>query len=133
MNFLKRFLTWWNSQTLGTQLFTRRFGQYVGNDAEGNAFYQNTDGSRRWVIYNGEMEASRVSPEWHGWLHYTYNDPPTEQPLRRKPWETPHLPNLTGTPDAYVPSGSLRSSEPLVRSDYVAWDPNASADSGRAQ
>ena len=29
MNFLLRLLTWWNGQTLGTQLFTARKGQRV--------------------------------------------------------------------------------------------------------
>ena len=68
MSFILRLITWWNSQTLGTQLFTWRNGVRVGEDEAGNAFYQTRDGKRRWVIYNGEAEASRVSPDWHGWL-----------------------------------------------------------------
>jgi NADH:ubiquinone oxidoreductase subunit len=40
---------------------------------QGNVFYQTRDSKRRWVIYNGEMEASRVSPDWHGWLHFTWD------------------------------------------------------------
>ena len=40
MNFILRLLTWWNSQTLGTQLFTWRNGVKVGEDAEGNIYYQ---------------------------------------------------------------------------------------------
>ena len=79
--FFLKFFTWWNGQTFGTQLFTWRHGQRVGEDAEGNVFYQNADGSRRWVIYNGEAEASRVGPEWHGWLHHTWQEPPTKAPL----------------------------------------------------
>uniref|UniRef100_UPI002FDE14F5 NADH-ubiquinone oxidoreductase subunit NDUFA12 family protein n=1 Tax=Tabrizicola sp. TaxID=2005166 RepID=UPI002FDE14F5 len=55
MYFLKRLLTWWNSQTIGTQIFTSRRGVKVGEDEEGNVFYQTRDGKRRWVIYNGEM------------------------------------------------------------------------------
>ena len=80
MYFLKRLLTWWNSQTLGTQLFTARKGVKVGEDEAGNIFYQTRDGKRRWVIFNGEMEASRVSPDWHGWLHHTWDEPPTKAP-----------------------------------------------------
>lgn len=120
---LLRAVTWWNSQTLGTQLFTWRNGQKVGEDNQGNVFYQTADGKRRWVIYNGEAEASRVSPEWHGWLHYTWDEPPTEAPLKRKAWEKPHLENLTGTPAAYAPPGSIRQAEPKVRNDYEAWSP----------
>ena len=121
--FLLKCFTWWNGQTFGTQLFTWRKGHRVGEDAQGNVFYQNADGSRRWVIYNGEAEASRVSPEWHGWLHHTYQEPPTAAPLPRKPWQKPHLPNLTGSDLAYRPPGSILSPAPQARSDYEAWTP----------
>ncbi|MEZ5887347.1 MAG: NADH:ubiquinone oxidoreductase subunit NDUFA12 [Paracoccaceae bacterium] len=125
MKFLLRLITWWNSQTLGTQLFTWAKGQKVGEDAQGNAFYQTKDGKRRWVIYNGECEASRVSPDWHGWLHHTWDEPPTEKALKHKPWEKPHQENLTGTPLAYAPAGSLRQARPADRRDYEAWTPEA--------
>ena len=128
MRFFLRLLTWWDSQTLGTQLYTSRKGRRVGEDAEGNVYYTNSDGSRRWVIYNGDMEASRVSPEWHGWLHHTFEQPPTENPLLRQPWETPHSRNLTGSREAYVPAGSLRSAAPATPKDYVAWKPAATDD-----
>ena len=120
---LLRAVTWWDSQTLGTQLFTWRKGKRVGEDAEGNVFYETADGSRRWVVFNGEAEASRISPEWHGWLHRTWDAPPTEAPLKRKEWEKPHQPNLTGTAMAYAPPGSIRRTEPEPRSDYEAWQP----------
>jgi NADH:ubiquinone oxidoreductase subunit len=123
MNFLLRLLTWWNSQTLGTQLYTRRHGERVGEDEQGNVFYQTKGGARRWVIFNGEAEASRISPEWHGWLHHTWDRPPTEAPLPRRPWEQPHVENLTGTAAAYAPPGSIRRATPAPRSDYEAWRP----------
>lgn len=123
MKFLLRLLTWWNSQTLGTQFYTWRKGQRVGEDAEGNVFYRSHDDKRRWVIYNGESEASRISPDWHGWMHFTWNEPPTDKPLVRKPWEAPHQPNLTGTAAAYAPAGSLRQAKPAERRDYDAWQP----------
>ncbi len=120
---LLRAVTWWNGQTLGTQLFTWRKGEKVGEDNQGNVFFQTPDGKRRWVIYNGEVEASRISPDWHGWLHHTWDEPPTKAPLKRKEWEKPHRENLTGTPAAYAPPGSIRRAEPAVRSDYEAWTP----------
>jgi NADH:ubiquinone oxidoreductase subunit len=123
LDLLKRLVTWWNGQTLGTQIFTARNGVKVGEDAEGNTFYRSRDGKRRWVIYNGEAEASRVSPDWHGWLHHTWDEPPTEAPMAHKPWEKPHLPNLTGTARAYAPAGSIRRAEPEERRDYEAWSP----------
>lgn len=123
LNTLLRAVTWWNGSTLGTQLFTRRNGEKVGEDEQGNIFYQSKDGARRWVIYNGEVEASRIGAAWHGWLHHTYQDPPTEDPLPRKEWEKPHLENVTGTAMAYMPAGSLRRAEPEERRDYEAWSP----------
>ncbi|MCQ0093871.1 NADH:ubiquinone oxidoreductase subunit NDUFA12 [Roseovarius sp. M141] len=123
LNSLLRAVTWWHGQTLNTQLYTWRKGTKVGEDSQGNIFYRSKDGDRRWVIYNGEAEASRVSPEWHGWLHHTYQDPPTETPLPHQPWEKPHLENLTGTALAYAPAGSIRRSGSKPRSDYEAWSP----------
>lgn len=118
-----RFFTWWNSETWNTQFWTWRHGQKVGEDSQGNIFYQNKNGTRRWVIYNGESEASRIDPEWHGWIHFTWNEPPTKAPLPHRPWEKPHLPNLTGTGDAYRPDGSIYRTDPAKRSDYDAWQP----------
>ncbi|MBD3785921.1 MAG: NADH:ubiquinone oxidoreductase subunit NDUFA12 [Sphingomonadales bacterium] len=123
MKFLLRLLTWWNGQTLGLQLFTARKGVKVGEDEQGNIYYQTRDGKRRWVIFNGEVEASKISPDWHGWMHYTYDEPPTKAPLPHKAWELPHLENQTGTAAAYVPPGSIRRAEPVVRTDYEAWSP----------
>lgn len=123
MKILLRLLTWWNSQTLGTQIFTWRKGVRVGEDAEGNIFYQTRDGKKRWVIYNGLSEASRVAPDWHGWLHFTWDQPPTTAPVSHKVWEKPHLENLTGTARAYAPAGSIRRVQPAPRSDYEPWTP----------
>ena len=121
--FLLSFLTWWNSETLNTRFFTWRNGVKVGEDAQGNVFYRSKDGKRRWVIFNGEMEATRVSPDWHGWLHHTYDQPPTEAPLKHKPWEKPHLEILSGSDLAYAPPGSIRRGAPAERRDYEAWQP----------
>ncbi|MCT8159898.1 NADH:ubiquinone oxidoreductase subunit NDUFA12 [Pseudoruegeria sp. SHC-113] len=123
MNFFLRLLTWWNGSTLGTQIFTARKGVKVGEDDQGNVFYTTRDGKRRWVVYNGEIEASRVSPDWHGWLHFTWDETPSEKPLAHKPWEKPHQENLTGSALAYAPAGSLRQPQPVARKDYEAWQP----------
>ncbi|MGV6848507.1 MAG: NADH:ubiquinone oxidoreductase subunit NDUFA12 [Marinibacterium sp.] len=116
-------LTWWNGQTLNTKWWTARNGIRVGNDDQGNVYYRTKDDSRRWVIYNGEAEASRIAPDWHAWLHRMTDMPPSQTPLPHKPWEKPHHENLTGTPEAYVPPGSLRRPDPVERTDYEAWSP----------
>ena len=119
---LKSILTWWNGQTIGTRIWTWAKGVQVGEDDQGNVYYESRDGARRWVIYNGEVEASRIGPEWHGWLHHTFSAPPTDQPLPRKVWEKPHQENLTGSVAAYAPAGSLRGQHE-AQSDYEAWTP----------
>lgn len=121
--WLKRTFGWWDGQTFGTQLWTSRNGTRVGEDAVGNTYYQTAGGKRRWVIYNGPAEASRVGAEWHGWLHHTWDEPPTIRAPVRRVWEQPHLPNLTGTDLAYVPQGSIRRPDPVERRDYDAWTP----------
>lgn len=123
LNTLLRAVTWWNGSTLNTQLYTRRHGVQVGEDDQGNVYFETRDGKRRWVMFNGEAEASRVNPEWHGWLHHTMKEPPNKRPLPHKAWEKPHQENLTGTPLAYAPAGSLRRVDPAPRQDYEAWTP----------
>ncbi len=75
------------------------------------------------MIFNGEIEASRIDPDWHGWLHGTWDQPPTERPLTHKTWQKPHAENATGSAAAYAPAGSLRQAAPAERRDYQAWQP----------
>lgn len=132
--FLQLFFTWWNGSTFGTNLWTRRFGELVGEDEGGNRYYRTKGGAidptlgfeRRWVIYNGLAEASKVPPSWHGWLHHTVDVPPTQEDYEARDWEKPHRPNLTGTPLAYRPPGSTLTAgqRPKATGDYKAWAPN---------
>ncbi len=123
MRFILSLITWYHAETLGTRIMTRLRGVKVGEDEDGNVFYRTRDDSRRWVVYAGEPEASKVSADWHGWLHHTFDENPAEKPLPHKPWEKPHHENLTGTPRAYLPAGSLLREEPVERRDYEAWQP----------
>ena len=154
IDFLKRVFSWWHSATLGTS-FTlwRRKARLIGMDEQGNRYFEEggapsfSDGRRRrWVIYHGVAEASRVPPDWHGWLHHVWDEPPTVAPLPMKKFEKQHLPNMSGTPLAYAPVGSLRRAggvpedarafgaqaldapavdgRPKVDQDYEAWSPD---------
>src|SRR5690606_31590293 len=98
-NVLKAIFTWWHGGTFGAKFHIKRRGVFVGQDEFGNKYYEAKDTSdsydgrkRRWVIYDGYAEASKVPPDWHGWLHYTFDEPPTVAPLPRKAWEKEHLP-----------------------------------------
>jgi NADH:ubiquinone oxidoreductase subunit len=126
VNFFTALFSWWHSQTYGTWVTTVFSGSFVGTDANGNRYYQSKkDGARRWVIYAGLVEASRVPAEWHGWLHHTFDQPPTTEPFKIKSWEKAHRPNFTGTPEAYRPDGSLLAGgkRPHATGDYQAWEP----------
>ena len=42
--FLLRFFTWWNGQTLNTQIWTWLYGELVGEDEFGNRYYRTKGG-----------------------------------------------------------------------------------------
>ncbi|MBV8976231.1 MAG: NADH:ubiquinone oxidoreductase subunit NDUFA12 [Alphaproteobacteria bacterium] len=125
MPFFSMIFSWWKSATYGTLLTTWLTGHLVGDDQFGNRYYQSSDGKRRWVIYNGTVEASRVPPDWHGWLHHTYAEPPTRAPLKAPVWEKAYAPNPTGTVAAYRPDGSLARGgvRAAATGDYLPWKP----------
>jgi NADH:ubiquinone oxidoreductase subunit len=126
---LSRIFTWWNGATIGTSLFSRRNGDKVGSDASGNVYFQSrkpiSGQVRRWVLYNGPNDASRVPPEWFGWLHHQTDVVPSELPPPR-PWVKEPVPNLTGTAAAYLPSGALErgGNRAAATGDYEAWSPS---------
>ncbi|XP_065911727.1 NADH dehydrogenase [ubiquinone] 1 alpha subcomplex subunit 12-like isoform X2 [Dysidea avara] len=99
-----------------------RIGELVGTDSVGNKYYQNNNyffGRNRWVFYakkRGEYDASDVPAEWHGWLHYTTDDPPTLKPPTQRKFLSEHIANKTGSNEAYVPYSTTR---PKVQS----WKP----------
>jgi NADH:ubiquinone oxidoreductase subunit len=134
--FLLRLFTWWNSQTFGTQVWTLLYGEFVGEDEFGNRYYHTRKGKidsalgfeRRWVIYRGVTEASKIPPCWHGWMHHVVDTPPTQDETKPHPWEKPHRPNPTGTLAALRPSGSTlaKGRRPKATGDYKAWTPGSS-------
>ena len=123
--FLAEIFVWWHGQTWGTRLALWLGFDQVGEDQFGNRYWAERKGRRRWVTYNGPAEASAIPPGWHAWMHYRAELPPTEERYVPRAWEKPHQPNLTGTPYAYRPDGSLlaKGERPRVTGDYEAWSP----------
>jgi NADH:ubiquinone oxidoreductase subunit len=118
--------------TIGTRLYTLLNGKHVGNDMFGNRYYvtkRPTKGQRqkRWVMYKGIAEPSKIPPIWHGWMHHMIDTLPTEMNTPVYPWQKEHLPNLTGTVNAYRPRGDLRQAgkRDASTSDYDSWTPEA--------
>ena len=130
MGILSKIFTWWDGATIGTLLNSALTGEHVGTDAQGNKYYRGKKpgplgNERRWVIYNGANDASRVPPEWHGWLHNTFDGVPESFLPPARIWEVDYTPNATGTPDAYRPMGALEKGgrRAAATGDYRAWTP----------
>lgn len=121
----------------GTWLYTKIFGEFVGDDEFGNRYYRvkkridekvgrTSERDRRWVVYKGAAEPSKVPPYWHAWLHYFSDKPPREKDKeKRYKWEKGHLPNLTGTEMAYRPPGHITQGgkRDKATGDYEPWQP----------
>ncbi|XP_071082821.1 probable NADH dehydrogenase [ubiquinone] 1 alpha subcomplex subunit 12 [Haliotis cracherodii] len=98
-------------------------GRLVGEDKFGNKYFQNNMyfmGRSRWVEYspavNMDYDASQIPAEWHRWLHYIGDEPPTELPPTQRKWMSDHSENLSATSDEYVPYSTAK---PKVQ----AWSP----------
>ncbi|KJS39338.1 MAG: NADH dehydrogenase [Hyphomonas sp. BRH_c22] len=129
---LNQIFTWWSGITVGASFDIKRRSGHVGTDEYGNRYFEDRKASiegrhRRYVMYKGLAEPSKVPADWHGWLHHTVNEPPTHMPLERRDWETDHTPNMTGTPYATKPKGSMSGGGTRQKSDsdYEAWTPDA--------
>jgi NADH:ubiquinone oxidoreductase subunit len=128
---LSKIFTWWNGATLGTLFTVKRRGSHVGTDTFGNRYFQSRDRKsydgrkRRWVLYNGYVDASKVPPEWFGWLHYSVDEAPSQDSPKRRDWQKDHVPNLSGTPFAWKPRGSIArgGQRASASGDYQAWRP----------
>jgi NADH:ubiquinone oxidoreductase subunit len=132
MGILGKIFTWWDGATIGTMVWSMRHGEHVGTDAQGNRYYrsrkQTPDGrERRWVIYEGANDASRVPAEWHGWLHNSYDGVPESHLPPPRIWEVDYTPNATGTNQAYRPQGALEKGgrRAAATGDYEAWSPES--------
>ncbi len=120
--FLETF-TWWNNQTLGTKLFTFIRGKQVGTDNENNKFYVHKKNSqKRWIIYNGLMDASRIPAEWHDWLHHRTDEIPNESDKKLN-WYKMHKENSTGTNESYSPNASKDKEPAILKKNYKPWRP----------
>ena len=120
-NFLKQIFTWWHKQTVGTFFYTLILGKFAGIDESGNKYYFDSKG-KRWVIYNTNIEASKIPPEWHSWIHYTVEKIPTDNE-KKFSWQKKHEENLTGTNRAHRPEGSLVSDSNKNTKKYEIWKP----------
>ncbi len=109
------------------KIYCKLFSKYVGKDEYGNTYYKkssknikNNNRERRFVIYKGIVEASKVPQEWNAWLHHVTDTPPKKD--KRPFWIKDHLPNMTGTPYAYEYKDQRKINK--VKNIYSIWKPN---------
>ncbi len=103
------------------------FAKNVGKDEYGNSYYTKKNASpknnyrqRRFVIYKGIVEASKVPQEWNAWLHHVTDTPPIEK--KKLSWFKDHSPNLTGSPFAYEYKDQKKQKK--VKNIYTVWSPD---------
>ena len=117
--------------SIGTHVYTMLSGELVGSDEFGNKYYRCKtklhNRERRWSMFKGKKEASKIPPEWHAWLHHTSDSPLSEAAAQPQDWQQSHLPNLTGTLNAYRPEGSDEKGGDRAKAsgDYEAWTPGS--------
>lgn len=105
--------------------------RHIGTDGAGNRYFEarpmkGYKRPRRFVLYKGTADASKVPPEWHGWIHHQTNIVPSDSGASyRQPWQLAPVANQTGTDNAYMPQGHLLKSgqRPAATGDYEAWKP----------
>ncbi|MGF7163024.1 NADH:ubiquinone oxidoreductase subunit [Rhodoligotrophos appendicifer] len=109
-------------------MLVSRHGEFVGEDELGNKYYKQRNGDRRWIVYNGEADASKIAPGWHGWMAGRTDTPPSEERYEPRYWQKPHAPNTTGVTPINVPAGSLvrglNANAPAMDAEYEAWTPD---------
>lgn len=127
MGLFANAFTWWNGASWSTSLFSRRNGEEAGRDEAGNIYFvHRKDPARRWVIYSGANDSSRVPPGWNAWLRGTIDDVPDKALPPRRAFEQPPEANLTGSDQAWRPAGSIRAGgkRAAATGDYSAWTPD---------
>ena len=117
MIILKQLFTWWHKQTFGTFLKTLFFGKFMGEDINGNKYYMSKK-NERWVIYQDNIEASKITSEWFLWMHHTINELPKND-NKKYLWQKLHLENQTGTINSYKPSFISKLNK--IRKKYDTW------------
>ncbi|HWL83405.1 MAG TPA: NADH-ubiquinone oxidoreductase subunit NDUFA12 family protein [Roseomonas sp.] len=119
MSFLQRLTTGLSASKIGTD----RFGNTYWESRKSWLGYGR---KRRFVLYNGAPEPTKVPPEWHCWLHHITDAPLPEKKLYS--WQKEPRQNMTGTALAYRPPAHSRAAavqRPPTAGDYEAWTPGA--------
>lgn len=104
-------------------LWVRFCNKQVGVDQFGNKYFigrqKNYLGKqKRFVLYKGMAEGSKVPALWHAWLHHLSDKIPAGG--ESYVWQREYVPNLTGTKYAHNP----REYSLNKLKSYISWNSN---------
>lgn len=97
------------------QILIKLTAKKIGDDEFGNSYYQNSKG-KRFIVYKGCAEPSKIPAHWHCWIHYNTDTAPVNIKTDKFPWQKIHRPNLTGTRNSYKPNNKTNKK-------YESWQP----------
>jgi NADH:ubiquinone oxidoreductase subunit len=119
-----------SKNSLQVHLLTFFAGELTGEDQFGNRYYQEkllfskfNRPLRRWILYKGTPEASKIPAEWFGWLHFTHERQLDDR--EKYAWIKQHQQNMSGTPQAYRPFYQILKPD-IAKSlpkRYESWQP----------
>ena len=72
-----------------------------------------------------DIEASKIPPHWHAWLHKSKDEPPINY-SHKYSWQKDHKQNMTGTKNAHFPPSNPLSKDyktDQIKPDYESWSP----------
>ena len=73
--------------------------------------------NKRWVLYKSEIDASKIPNDWYSWIHFMKNKVEFNTKVKKYGWQKPHLPNQTGTKNAYHPN----KENDEIKKKYKVW------------
>lgn len=113
-------------------------GKLVGEDINGNRYYENNDlpyDRKRWVVYKERTppykpNPTSIPPEWHGWINYINDFEPNNHKFTKPVYALPSCPpSPTGSAVGgyYQPKGAWANPRQLKWKRYSAWRPSEGA------
>ena len=89
-------------------IYLKFFGTKVGEDEYGNQYFElkredYLGRKKRYCLYNGTPEASKISPEWHGFMHYQIPVSEVLKTFKQFKWQKPYVQDLTLSDYKFLP------------------------------
>ena len=89
-------------------IYLQFFGNKVGEDEYGNQFFELNrkdylGRKKRYCLYKGIPEASKISPEWHPFMHYQIDAKNVRTTFKQYKWQKPYVPDTTLSKNKYLP------------------------------